>query len=258
VRLSALGIYALVILAVLSCPSTSTQAQTFLGREFSGVKRIAILPPRITVYELGAGGVIEQIDEWSVRASQSVTAALDKELKLRPGLESEVVQIDTLSQKQKSELEDLQLLYDVVHESVRRHVLGLQVEHFEEKILGFDYSLGKETANLNFPGVDAFFVIKGFDQISSAGRYALQATSMIAGAALGVIVVPKGGLTVLTLALVHAVTGDVLWFTPGAAAGGTDLRDPSSVALLLKRLFRQFPIRQPYEPPNDPPKAFED
>lgn len=241
----------------------SALAQRILSRDFDGVKRIAILPPRIDVFELTAGGQRQKVEEWSVQARENVLAALAQEFKVRSEtpLESAVTREDALSDDLKIELEQTHLLLDAITASIARHILGLGENVFDNKANDFQYSLGAETQKLNLSQADAFLFVKGFDHISSAGRHVLQVASILAGAAggafSGVFIMPMGqaGLAGLAFTLVDAKTGDLLWYGVDGGAGGTDLRKSSSAASLVNSVFRKFPIGEPYV--LNPPPARE-
>jgi len=233
---------AIVCMVVASAWSAGAVAQVPFAKDFTGIKTIAILPPRIEVFELGAGSMLEKIDEWSVRAVDTVTAALDLELQQRPEVKRVIVREEALSPEQKAELEELHALYNVVRGSFVQHVFGLQNEYFEEKQTNFDYSLGKETARLMLPEIDALLIIRGVDQISSVGRHALNAMTMAASIAMGTFYMLPSGLAQLSVALVDAKTGDILWYGGTGGGAGTDLREASSSTRLVRELFVKFPL----------------
>ena len=231
--------YLLVAMALES----NAIAQVAFDRDLTHIRNIALLPPRIDVYELGLGGVREKIDDWSARAVANVTSAIDVELKNLSNITGVVIQEDDLLPEQKIDLEELDAFYDLVRASFVRHVFGLKDEYFKEKRTNFDYSLGKETAQLKLPGeADAFLVVRGFDQISSAARNALNATAMVAAVAMGAIYVPPIGFPRLNIALVDAKSGDILWFATTRGGAEIDLREKSSSTRLVKALFLKFPV----------------
>jgi hypothetical protein len=243
----------LIVTACLTGLTPVAGGQEAVGREFTGVKTIAILPPRIDVYEFSVGGVMKKIDDWSVRAIENVNAAVSRELEVRPEIHGFLVKEDGLTDLLRAELEETDLLYNAVQASIMRHLFGLEADYFEEKKTHFDYSLGRETQKL-MAAVDAFLIIRGSDVVTTAARYALQTTAILAGAALGAVggapfmYIPRsGGTAWISVALVHAVTGDVLWYSFGfAGTSYTDLRDRSSTASLVNQIFFKFPIGTPH------------
>lgn len=231
---------AIVLLFSAGCTPLSLNGQPVSHPNLHNVRKIAILPPRIDVSEIGAGGIVEKIDDWSQKAVDNVFAAIEAELKARSGVESRRITLETLPDNLKSELQEAQLLFDAVNNSVLLHIYGPPPHRFEEQLVQFNYSLGSETARLQVDDVDALLMLKGFDQISSAGRKTFQTTAVLAAAALGVLLIPQMGATVMSAALVDVRSGDILWYNFDRSEGANDLRDPNSAALFVKSLFSQL------------------
>jgi fructose-specific phosphotransferase system IIC component len=82
--------------------------------------------------------------------------------------------------------------------------------------------------------------VYGFDEISTSGRKALTFLSIIAGAFTGVAIVPRAGITSISIALVDA-SGTILWYSIKGSEGGFDLRDPESASRLLRGILSGFP-----------------
>lgn len=259
VRLNLVLLTSLFVAAIIGCHSVAF-AQNSISKEINGVKRIAVLPPRMDVYELRAGSSRLRISEWSEQAKDNLLAALVQEFKARneSGVEGVVIRDDELSENQKTELEQTNLLFDAVAASIARHVFG--PEPFDHKVSDFQYSLGRETQKLNLKAADALLFVRGFDHISTAGRVGLQMASLVvaaaAGAYSGVLLMPpmgQVGTAGLMFTLVDAKTGDLLWFGSDGGAAGTDLRKSTSSAALTNSIFRKFPLGDPYvlNPPRN-------
>ncbi len=75
------------------------------------------------------------------------------------------------------------------------------------------------------------------DQISTAGRKALFVAATLLGA------VPNYGATIVCMALVDASTGEILWYNYHGSRGDQDLRDPIKTTAVVKKLFRDFPVK---------------
>jgi hypothetical protein len=207
------------------------------------LKKIAVLPPRVDVFELGAGGVLEKMDDWSRSGSDNVWNAFVDELSRRQGVQVTRLDVASLSEDLKIELEQTQLLFDAVCASVVPHLYGIPAQRFEDKFSNFDYSLGAATAKLNVLDVDAFVLARGIDQISSSGRQALQVASLLAAAALGGGIIVRGGGTAMNIALVDARTGELLWYTSNRSDVTFDLRNPSSSASFIANAMWGFPVQ---------------
>lgn len=230
-------------LTLLGCVPPAFVSHPSIGERGPQLKKITLLPPRIDVFEIGAGGVLEKMDDWSESGAQNVLKAFESELGRRNGLEFNSLAAATLPEELKVELEQTQLLFDAVSASVALHVYGPQPLRFDEKKTNFQYSLGAETAKLATTGADAFVIVKGSDEISSPGRQAVQLGTIIAAAALGIAVIPQGGITAMNAALVDARSGDILWYVLLRSPGGHDLRNPSSASAFVKNILTGFPVQ---------------
>ncbi len=205
------------------------------------IKRVVLLPPKIDVFELGAGGVKEKIDDWSQKASDNIAAALIENLGAKPGVQAARFSSEAGPPYLKAALTDTDLLYDAVNRSILLHSYGQQPNYFEGH--PFQLSLGQEISQLKISEADAFILVRGSDEISSAGRKALQGATMIAAAALGVIVIPQPGFTMVSMALVDANDGTLLWHALHRGRGGTDLREPASAASMVRAALADFPVQ---------------
>ena len=237
-----LGIAVGCALTLLGCvPAFVTHPN--IGDRAPRLKNITLLPPRIDVFEIGAGGVLEKMDDWSRSGAENVLKAFQSELGRRNGVQLNSLETATLPEELKVEIEQTQLLFDAVSASIALHIYGPELLRFDDKRTNFQYSLGVETAKLATTVADALLIVKGFDQISSSGRQAVQVGTIIAAAALGIVVIPQGGITAMNVALVDARSGDILWYVSLRSSGGHDLRDPSSASAFVKNILTGFPIQ---------------
>ena len=241
--MSRLGVAVGCALTLLGCVPPAFVTHPNIGERAPQLKKLTLLPPRVDVFEIGAGGVLEKIDDWSESGVRNVLKAFESELGQRNGVQLSSLDTAQLPDELKVELEQTQLLFDAVSASVALHVYGQEPLRFDDKKTNFQYSLGAETAKLATTGADAFVIVKGIDQISSPGRQAVQLGTMIAAAVVGIAVVPQGGITAMNAALVDARSGDILWYVSLRSPGGHDLRDPASVSAFVKNLLTGFPIQ---------------
>jgi len=232
-----LGIAVGCALTLLGCvPAFVTHPN--IGDRAPRLKNITLLPPRIDVFEIGAGGVLEKMDDWSRSGAENVLKAFQSELGRRNGVQLNSLETATLPEELKVEIEQTQLLFDAVSASIALHIYGPELLRFDDKRTNFQYSLGVETAKLATTVADALLIVKGFDQISSSGRQAVQVGTIIAAAALGIVVIPQGGITAMNVALVDARSGDIVSLR---SPGGHDLRNPSSASAFVKNILTGFP-----------------
>lgn len=69
---------ALVLLS--GCATTPYRANTQFEERLRSGLRVAVMPPDVKVYQITAGEMRDQMDEWSETARTSVLAAIDKRL----------------------------------------------------------------------------------------------------------------------------------------------------------------------------------
>lgn len=87
--------------------------------------------------------------------------------------------------------------------------------------------------------VDAYLLVRGFDQRSSGGRKALGVGTALVGAALGVAIIPQRGENLFAASLIDAHTGDILWFSKSLTP--YDLREPEEATKLVIELMTDLP-----------------
>ena len=242
---------ALALLAALLLPGcvqvVAYRTNPTLEARAGQIKSLVLLPPSVEVFELDAGGVKEKRDEWSSQAKKNITAAVQAELKERTALVPTSLSEESVQQELKTDFEETLGIFDAVSTAIMLHTYSPPPLRFEEKVKNFDYSLGEEIQRLKTGKEDAFLLIKGVDHIWTEGRKALQVFGVIlgvgAGVATGIVSIPVlGGGTFMSLALVDARSGSILWYKPLARGGGYDFRDPASVNSLVKELFKDFPL----------------
>ena len=202
---------------------------------------ISVIPLEVEVCQLTAGGISEKIDEWCSQARNNVVTAIQQELEGKPLLLIKPFHETLLSQKRKANLEETSALFDAVNASIINHTYGLADHQFPEKIENFDYSLGEEVSELT-EGVDTILFLKGYELVPTAGKQAVETGKLILGALVGVAVPMNLGGTVVSMALVNAETGTIIWYNRDGGGKNADLRDPLATRNLIKRLLKDFPI----------------
>lgn len=204
-------------------------------------KRIVLIPLRTDVYQLTAGGVKEKMDEWTQQAKRNVMTAIQGELERKPMLSIKPFDELLLSSEKKANLIETSALYDAVSSSILFHTYGQPPNLFAEKIKNFDYSLGPEVKQLA-GDVDAVLFFSCVDHIATAGRKAVQAGSIILGALVGVSITPNMGTTSISVALVDANSGFIMWYNAHSSGGDHDLRNQINTTTLVKQLLKDLPI----------------
>jgi hypothetical protein len=248
-----LGFYAMLISLLSGCvPAATFRASPRFPEQAKLIHEIALLPADVKVYRIDAGGVREEISEWSSEARTNLLAAIDNVFRAKTTFSLRTIDDESLTE-QRILLEDTRTLYAAVSMMILLHAYpnpNIPSLLFEEKLINFDYSLGKEIADLARDS-DALLFLDAEDHVWTASRQALQAFGVIlgigAGVATGVVVIPQlGGGTVVRAALVDRRSGDILWINSVGMGAGKDLRDSASAADMINQLFKDFPM--PYEP----------
>ena len=207
-----------------------------LSSKIRAVQNVLLLPPRVSMFEIGAGGTPEKMEDWGTAAQQNVLQAM--------GSRAATFHLTQLAEQSfdkaaRDNYDETRLLYEVVGGSISIHTFDdYRPWHFPEKAREFVYSLGSEIQKLA-PQADAFLLIEGFDQRTSSGRKALQAGTMLIGAALGVLPIQRGGENLMTVALVEAKTGTILWFY--RTLYPYDLREATEASLFVEDVLKEFP-----------------
>ncbi|TLY28722.1 MAG: hypothetical protein E6K63_07275 [Nitrospirae bacterium] len=234
----------LIVAAILCLPtwamaSELSRSHPDLEAKRQLIKSVVLLPPQVEMYEIGAGGSVERMEEWSAAANSNVHVVLETELKKFDDLRVTRLAESGLSPATSANLDETQALFTVVNNSILLHTFDYrQRQFFPEKARQFTYSLGSEIQGLD-EQADAFLLVKGFDRRSSGGRKALQAGTMIIGAALGVVAIPRGGGNLMSVALVDAKTGSILWYYRTVQV--YDLRESEDAIAFVQDFIKELP-----------------
>jgi hypothetical protein len=236
------GFYLLLasILVLTGCATTPSASVHYTIKQDPGARplqQVVLLPVDVDVYELSAGGVKEEVPEWSDTAETNIRNALlvskgtgGKCCISRP------VDTSSLTAEEREILEEhLALFNTVATNAVWANLPYNTAWHFKAE--HFDYTLGDGLGFLKEKyGLDAGLVITGEDVVSSSGRK----TTAVLGAMFGVAI-PLGH-SILMGGLVDFSTGDLLWLNHVvSAAGQDDLRDPASCLELAGTLMKDYP-----------------
>jgi hypothetical protein len=238
----------LAVLAFLSgCATTPYRAHPQFEERLRAGLRVAVMPPDVKVFQITAGEVREQMDEWSEAARKNVLAAIGRQV--RSGRSLTFHEFDPAkSQAAREELEDATPLFQAVSLSAILHTYHPETQ-FQTKVERFDYSLGPLPALAEASESDALLFVIARDHISTGGRVARNIALVLIGAAAGVVIIPEAGISSMAAALVDAHTGDVLWFNTHATGGANDLRDPASAESFVTQAFEAFAKTFPTEKP---------
>ncbi len=222
----------LAALVVTGCATPHYRIGPDLTGRTEAVKTLALLEPDIRIFEVSAGGVREQMDEWSRLGTENVTQAIIDRFHETP------VTVKVLNREGKGgdarEIKDILALYDGVSWSIFLHTYN-EPTLFPDKKARFDYSVGSLEALLQRAGADALLIVQGEDEFATAGKKALNVLRVLTG---------TGGRMEGTymLAALAGRNGDILWFNFAASGGGSDLRDRDSAAGFVAATLAGFPV----------------
>jgi hypothetical protein len=229
-------VVALVLTGCATVPSSKVHYTIKQDPGSRPLQQVVLLPVDVDVYEMSAGGVREEVPEWSSKAESNVRSALlvSKDAGGKCCV-TRHVDSSSLTHGEQEILEEHLALFNAVAANVLWVSLPINSAwHFKAE--HFDYTLGDGLSFLKTKyNVDAGLIIVGEDVVSSAGRK----TTAFVGAMFGVAV-PLGH-SILMGGLVDFSTGDLLWMNHEISAGGTDLRDPESCLELARSLTKDYP-----------------
>lgn len=239
----------LVALALAGCASGPTPRVHYTLKDDPQARPLAqvvLLPIDIDVYELSAGGVREEVPEWSDSAEANVRSALlfTKGEESQPWA-AERVDTSELTPAEREILEEHIALFNLVAVNAYWTTLPQNSAwHFKQD--EFDYTLGDGLSFLktNYE-VDAGLIVVGEDVVSSAGRHAMAVVAALGGYSM------RMGHSLLIAGLVEFETGDILWLNHEISGGPTDLRDPESARAFARELMEGYP-GLPEEPQPEP------
>ncbi len=248
----------LVLLAVsgqVACatPPPQRQPADFESR-FEGVRRITLVPPKVSVYEMSAGDTEEEVRDWSESAYAHVVAAVEAEVEelgrefvpyAGADLPHRTIRRDDAAAARAAEAgyteaEDTWLLFEAASLAILRHAYD-PWNTFPHKISDFDYTLGSEASTLIGPTpADAFLLVIATDHVPTRQRAALVAAGIAVSAMTASYAGPGATPAKLMLALVETETGDILWFN-SLSLPFTDLRDQATDQALVDTLMKGLP-----------------
>lgn len=219
----------IILMLLISCSPPSYRVHPNLEILFKNIKTAGLIQPDIKVYELSAGDVEELRDDWSATAKENVTKALIE------GLKKKGITIKLINSSSQ-EIEDISSLFVAVNAAILNYTYDPYP--LPDKARNFYYSVGPVDKLLSEHRVDALILLRGFDEISTSGRKALRAISVVTSVITGSA--KRAGYTALNLALVDK-GGNIIWFNNITDEGGFNLRDPESANECINKLISNFP-----------------
>lgn len=201
--------------------------------------KVVLLPMDIKVSEVSAGGVVEEVPEWTKTATTNIKHGITEYDAVNTELQ--ILSSPPLSAQESEIVEEHLALYDVVAGSAY-WTTTFGGDAWKHKRDRFDYSLGSGLAFMKErTGADAGLIVIGRHQIATAGRVA---GSVLAGI-FGGVYLPTS-VNFLTVGIVDFATGDVLWLNYTAGATGKELKKVESADREILKLLEDFPGLEAY------------
>jgi hypothetical protein len=202
----------LLIAAFLTSGCSTMRTSPQFSQNIPNIKTIAVMPLDVKVFKITAGGVTEEIDEWSDKAKTDIKTSLQAQLSLS-GFEVKFVDESWLKEQNKELWTENKALYEMVSNAITLHAIsGHSPAVFKTKIKNFDYTLGVDVSALSeMCGADSLLFVYGYDHEATAGRIGLYLWGIAVAAATGIVMIPSNPSS-LTMALIDGKTGQVEWF----------------------------------------------
>lgn len=203
-------------------------------------KKVVVIPVSVKVFEVTAGGVTEEVPDWSAEASSSVFKAVSAALAKSAGMQE--IPMLRLSAAETAIIDEHMALYQLVANA--SHGLG---QHMVHKVRRFDFGIGPGLASLlSKTGADAVLMVYGRDYASTAGRK----TKAVLGK-IPIVNIFTGGEVQLGHSFVHIglidlKTGDLLWMNSKYRDGSSNLRESEDAQDIVGEIFKWYPGIEEY------------
>lgn len=227
-----------VIQGCISAPiRTNPQFKNYFQGE--GVeKTITVMPIDIKFYKLTSGNIPEEMDEWDRQSDALFEKAITEKLDPLAKIRINMFQQNGLDDKWKDFIAEQNGLYRAVAQSII-----VYSGFFPEKKKNFDYTLGSDISRIDeISKTDALLFFNGLRSYWTGGRIMMALWGIAIGAVTGVTYTPGHVPDWLSVSLVDAKTGDVLWYRyygpPTETVG--DLREAQTVTKTVAYLFKDF------------------
>jgi hypothetical protein len=197
----------------------------------SAPRKICILPVKVKISELNAGGTTEEVPQWSAEGKKIVKQRLYEYFKIN--LDVEIVPVQAISEENQRLVDQYRALYELVAAN-QRYIKNIAAwSHLNGRMVTLGKGMARLKEQLN---ADAILFVSGYDYHSTAGRK----TAFVLYAALtGGAALPMGHCALHT-GLVELETGDILW-TFTNISGEYSLKKEQDVYRMIQQSFSGFP-----------------
>ncbi len=210
-------------------------------------KKVLVLPVDVVINEVTAGGVSEEVADWSRKGSENVLAALNRQFRVdNKNLNKiQLIEAPKFTDRDAANIKQHLALYRRVAGTVFDTTYGQGA--WPHKIYNFDYTLGNGLKSVaDHTGADTALILIGEDSVSTTGR-------KIAAFFMDSV---SYGHSFLSAAIVSLRTGDILWFNYIFEYKSTDLREQDDAAKLVAQLFEEYPGIEQYKEARVPFKEY--
>lgn len=232
-NLAVLLLAAVAFLSGCATPQVSYKTRATTDAKVAAFTSAQFAPLHVEVFELSAGGVREKRDDWTAQAVQLLSTAFHAESGYKVGSPT-AADLDPVAVRELAEVHALLQVITVNH-AVNSIAAPPGLSPAKRPLT---YNVGPIDHLLDTLKTDGLLLVMVHDEYSTGGRKALMALGFITGAITGVMVVPAGGTTVNSAALVER-DGTVLWFNYGGSQG--DLRTADGARATVKQLLAGLP-----------------
>lgn len=211
----------------------------------NGKGKVLLLAPDVNLFELSAGGQRERVPDWNNKARDHITATLRDAF--RTSKSFEVVEAPALTAGEQFTLDEHIALYVRVGGEAFSKTATNDAA-WKHKRDDFDYTVGNGLAYLRErTGADVALVTVASDTYRSAGNKVLTGLVMVAGAAVGVAIVPASAPAFMTVGLIELRTGHIQWLNFASQGLMTDMRERDGANSLVTATLK--PLLTPAAPP---------
>lgn len=246
--------WAILIVAVVMVFTLSPQAshateavggKTLFDGKFSHIKNVMLLPVNMPNYRQTAGGVLEEFGEWTDQATSNLTNAVIVEFGKRGDFKLQHVARQSMDKEKLANLDETMGLYRRIKKIIRdqkiRERSAFQQDSPPYIQNGQDFCLGSEVRDLSMKA-DALLIVDGYVIFETKGKALRRIGTSVIGLAAGAVVMEGKKGTMISLTLVDAQTGNILWHTDLIGTRTRDLRitriADNMARHVLNRLFQ--------------------
>ena len=219
------GISCLALVTILGACSNNSRYGTTYDRRLFQIQRVDIHPLNVDILTWHAGGNLEDRPDFEAEIEPKLLQEIANVIQERNRSAGSV----SSSDQEESAVAPVGQSLALAH-AIEQSIIVHHYRHGKDRI--FDYTIGDTVQELPWAGGDAMLLVRFIGVVPTADRVGLAVTSAIVGGLTGSVVAVPTRHAELTLMLVDAGTGDVLWYN--TVARGIDVQNGRSLHNLVK------------------------